>query len=98
MISRPDIIEELNLHDGFQSTRRHAYSATDDIRFSQRRIKDTRRAELSLKIRCDLEDAALAFDLFQILLARDIRHVFAEDYDRRVSSHLLMHAAIDEID
>ena len=46
----------------------------------------------------DLEDAALAFHLGQVLLAAAIGHVLAEGYDQRVAAHLLMQRGVDQVD
>lgn len=36
VIGRPDVVEELYLDDGFQTARRHAYRAPDDVGLGQR--------------------------------------------------------------
>ncbi len=61
-------------------------------------LKTRARAELALEVGRDLEDAALALDLVEVLLARHVGHVLAEDDDARVALHLLVQAAVDEID
>ena len=51
-----------------------------------------------LQIGGDFEDAALAFHLFEILLARAIGDVFAKDHDALVARHLVVKARVDQID
>src|SRR5205085_1025149 len=72
MIRGPDVVEELYLDDGLESARRHPYRAADDVRLGERRVEDARRAELALQVRGNLEDAALAFNLLKVLLARAV--------------------------
>ena len=43
----------------------------------------------------DLEDAALALDLLQVLLVRRVRDVLAEHDDARVRRHLVLHRPVD---
>src|SRR5438067_1929432 len=97
MTGGPDIVEELYLDDRLQAARRHANGAPDDVRFGERRVEDARAAETTLQIRRHLEDAAFALDLFEILLARAIRHVLAEDDDARITRQLFVQTAIDQI-
>src|SRR5580658_10835191 len=80
---RPDVIEELNLHDGLQPACGHAGGAAHDRGLGQRRIEDAVRAKLVLQAERQFEDSAFAFDqlALQILFAAAIGHVFAEDYD-----------------
>ena len=51
-------------------------------------------AELPLQAPGDLEDAALALHLVQVLLAGHVRHVLAEHDDARVPPHLVPHAGV----
>ena len=56
-------------------------------------LKTRSRAELALQVGGDLEDAALALDLVEALLARAVGDVLAEDDDARVARHLVVQAA-----
>src|SRR4030095_7568057 len=98
MHGRPDVVEELNLNDWFQTARRHADSTADNICFSQRRIEDSRTAKLSLQVGRDLEHATLAFDVVEILVTRTVSNVFAEDNDAWVAGHFGGQAAVDQVD
>src|SRR5688500_455847 len=64
-----DVIEKLDLDNGFEPAYRHAHSTADDVRLGERRIKNTCTAKLSLKVRGHLEHTALTFYLFEIFLA-----------------------------
>ncbi len=55
-------------------------------------------AELGLQSVRDLEDAALALHLRQVLLAAAIRHVLAESHDARIAAHLFMQRGVQQID
>src|SRR2546421_6757350 len=98
MKGRPDVIKELNLDDGLQSTRRETNCAADDIRFRERRVVYARAAKLALQVRGDFKDAALALYLIQRFFARAIGNVFAENQDARIAFHFRVQAAVDEID
>jgi fatty-acid desaturase len=75
----------------------HSDRATDDVCFCERRVKNTRRAEISLQIRSYFKNAAFAFDLFEIFFARYVRHVFAENHDARIALHFFVQTAVDQI-
>ena len=68
------------------------------VRFGERRVVDARAAELLLQAPRDLEDAALALDLAEVLLARDVGDVLAEDEDLLIAPHLVLHAGVEQID
>src|SRR6266478_2741885 len=93
----PDVIEELNLNHRFQSARRHANSAPDDVGFGEWRIKDTHTAKLSLQIRGDLKHAAFTFNFVQGFFARAFSDIFAKYTDARVARHFGVQAAIDQV-
>src|SRR2546423_8009993 len=97
MIRGPDVVEELYLDDGLQPAGRHAYRAPDDVGLGERRVEDARRAELALQVGRHLEDAALALHTVEVLLARTIRHVLAEDDDFDRARHLFVQATVDEV-
>src|SRR2546421_3454390 len=97
MISRPDVVEELNLDHGPQAACGHAYSASDNVRFGQWGVKYASAAEVSLQVCGDFEYATFALYFVQVLLARAIGHVLAEDHNARVSFHLHLQAAIDQV-
>ena len=61
-------------------------------------LKTRVRAELALQVVGDLEDAALALDRGQALLAAAVGHVLAEDDDRRVARHLVVQAGVQQVD
>jgi hypothetical protein len=67
--------------------------APDDVRLGERRVVHARRAELGLQAVRRLEHAALALDLAQVLLARHVGHVLAEDEDALVAPHLVLAAS-----
>src|SRR4030095_14223288 len=56
---RPDVVEELDLHDGLEAQRGEAYRATHDVGFRQRRVVDALGTEELLQAPGDAEDAAL---------------------------------------
>ena len=64
-----------------------------DVGLGQRRVVDAVAAELALQPPGHLEDAALALDLAEVLVAGRVGHVLAEDEDARVARHLVAHAA-----
>src|SRR5690349_20392459 len=97
MHGRPDVIKELNLNNRLQAARGHSNCPTDDVCFSEWSVKYALAAELALEVRCYFENAALALNCFQILLARAIGHVLAKHNDARIAFHLCMQTSIDQI-
>src|SRR6185295_6943738 len=97
MHGRPDVIKELNLNNRLQAPRSHTYCSTDNVCFSEWRVKYPFTAELSLQVCSDFEDATLAFNGFQVFLTRAIGHVFAKYDNARIAFHLCMQTAIDQI-
>src|SRR2546423_329410 len=97
VLALPNGIKKLSLDNGLAPARRHADGAPDDVGFRKRRVEDARAAETALQVRRHFEDAALALDLFEILLARTIGHVLAEDDDARITRQLFVQTAIDQI-
>ena len=98
MKRRKDIVKELYLDDRLEVAERHTVRPADDVRLSQRRVKHAGRAKFSLQVGRYLKDAALALDLVKILLTRTVSDVLAENDDPLVTLHLLVQAAIDQID
>ncbi len=86
---RPDIVEELNLRDGLQSSRGHADGPADDVGFRQRRIKNALSAIFFLQPGGGFEYAALPFDLLQIFFAADVRHVLAKNENAFIAGHFV---------
>ncbi len=95
----PDVIEELYFDHRFESAFGHAYGASHDVGFGERRVEHTITAVLHLQARGQFEYSAFAFDLFlfEILFAAAISHVFAKDHDAFVTPHLVFQADIDQI-
>src|SRR5205085_3945961 len=85
---RPDVIEELNLHDGLQPSRSHANGASHYVGLCERRVEDACSAELSLQIGSDFEDAALTLHTLKIFFARAIGNVLAKYHYSRIALHL----------
>src|SRR5438552_9999150 len=98
MRRQPEVIEELNLDNGLQSTGSHANRSANDVRFGQRRIEHSRAPEFALQVGSNFEDATLAFYLVEKLFPRAVGDVFAKDDDARIALHLRMQATIDQID
>ena len=95
---RPDVIEELNFGDWFQSAGGHADRASDNIRLRQRRIEDAVRAEFALQAGRGFEDAALPFHRGELFFAAAIGDVFTEDDDARVALHFVDQRGRDHFD
>ncbi len=83
----PDVIEELNFDDGFQSANGHADGAADNICFGERRIENAVGAIAALQSPGGFEDAALPFHFFDVVFAADVGNVFAEHNDAFVARH-----------
>ena len=92
---RPDVVEELNLDDRLEPTRRQAYGATDDVGLGERGVVDAVVAELALQAVGHLEDATLAGHQRLRLRFTAIGDVLAEDQDARVARHLVSERAVD---
>src|SRR5215212_10091183 len=84
----PDVIEELNFDDRLESANCETNCASDDVRFSKRRVVYARAPEFLLQSPRDLEYAALALHLAHVLFARHISHIFTEHQDLLITSHL----------
>src|SRR3982750_2129541 len=97
MHGRPDVVEELHLNYGLQSSRRHPGRAADDVCLSKRRIEDARSTKLSLQVRRDFEYTTLALHELEVFFARAIRYVLSKHDDARVASHLRMQTTVDQI-
>ena len=93
----PDVVEELNLDHRLHAADGVADGAAHDIGLGQRRVEDPLGAELGLQAGGELEDAALALDLGERLLAAGVGHVFAIDDDARVAAHLVVQAGVDQV-
>src|SRR5213076_314867 len=63
MVGGPDVVEELDLHDGLQAASREADGAAHDVGLGERGIVNPIAPELSLEPPRDLEDTALALDV-----------------------------------
>ena len=94
----PNVVEKLNLNYGLESAHGQSDRAAHDVRFRERRVVNARTAEFLLESPGDREDPALAFDLFEVLLSRDISYILAEDENLLVASHLVPHAGVEQID
>src|SRR5207248_10914055 len=75
MIRGPDVIEELDLHDGLQAAGREPDRPAHDVRLGERRVVHAVAPELALQPPGDLEDAALALHLREVLLAAGVGDV-----------------------
>src|SRR6185369_7674193 len=98
MKGRPDVVKKLDFDDRLQAASGQANGAPDDVSFRQRRVVNSRAAELPLQVRGDFEDSALALDLLQRSLTRAVGYVFAKDHDPRIALHLGVQASINQID
>ena len=65
----PDVIEELNFDDRLEPANGQSDRAANDVRLGERRVVNALASEFLLKSPGDLEYAALALDLVEILLA-----------------------------
>ena len=97
MIRGPDVVEELDFDHRFQPTSRETDGASHDVCLGEGRVVDAVAAELPLQAPGHLEDAALAFDFLEVLLAADVGDVLAEHEDARVARHLIFHARVEQI-
>ena len=94
----PDVVDELNLGHGLETAGRHPDRAADDVCFGERRIVHAVAPEAGLQTVGDLEDAALARDLAQRLLARGVGDILAEDDDPRVTFHFGAQTPVEQVD
>src|SRR5258705_18866 len=97
VIGRPDVVEELDFHDGLEAPGREPDGSTNDVGFGQGGVVHAVAAELALQPPRHLEDAALALHFLQVLHAADVGDVLAEDEDPRIARHLVLHAAVEQI-
>ena len=72
--------------------------AADDAGLGDRRVEDAVVAVQPLQPVRDLEDAALARDDRERLLAAGVGDVLAEDDDARIARHLVLQRAVDRRD
>ena len=96
-VGRPDVVEELDLDHRLDAASRQADRAADDVGLGERRVVDPVAAELLLQSPGDLEDAALALHLAEVLLAAGVGHVLAEDDDARIARHLVLQAGVEQV-
>src|SRR6185503_8208240 len=68
VVRRPDVVEELDLHDRLQPARCEADRATHDARFSKGRVVHAIAPELPLQSPGDFEDAAFSLHFWKVLL------------------------------
>jgi hypothetical protein len=78
---RPDVVEELDLHDRLQTARRHTDGPADDARLGQGAVENPLGPEAALQVVGHLEDAPLPLDLSQVILPGAVGHVLSEDDD-----------------
>src|SRR5580704_2356002 len=97
--SRPDVVEELNLHHRLQPTRGHTGSAAYNVCLGQRRVEDAIGTKFALQARGQLEYAALALDQFllEILVAAAVGNVLAKHHDTLVAGHLIAQSGVDQV-
>ena len=93
----PDVVEELDLDHRLEAAMRQPNCAPHDVRLGERRVVHARTAKLRLQAVRRLEHAALPLHLAEVLLARHVGHVLAEDEDARVAPHLVAHRDVDEV-
>ncbi len=94
---RPDVVEELDLHDRLQAAGGHADGPPHDGGLGEGGVVDPPGSVSALEVVGDLEHPPLALHLVQALLAGAVRHVLPEDHDPRVPRHLVVQARVEQV-
>src|SRR6266511_1562123 len=98
VVGGPDVVEELDLHHGLETTRREPDRPADDAGLGERRVVDALAPQRALQAPRHLEHAALPLHVLEVPLAADVGHVLAEHENAPVARHLVLEAAVQEID
>src|SRR6185503_3101524 len=98
MISRPYVVEELNLRNRFQPPSGQPNGAADDVCLGQRGVEHACATESTLQIESYFEDPALSFYLLDVFFAAAIGYVFTKHDDALVSSHFIVKTGVNQIE
>src|SRR5206468_12878963 len=88
-IGRPDIVEELDLDHRLEPAGGEPDGPPDDVGLGEGRVVYPIAPEGALQSPGDLEDAALALDVPQILFPAAIGHILPEQDDSWIPHHLI---------
>src|ERR1700721_2219756 len=86
---RPNVVEELNFPHRLQTAEGHSTRAANNVGFSEWRIENSRRAELTLQTRSRFENAALPFHQRETVFSAAIGHILAKHYDAVIGLHFV---------
>ena len=86
-VLKGDVVEELNLNDGFEATGCHSDRAANDVGFGEGAVEDAVAPELKLESVRSFEDPAFAFE-FAEKLGPHIGDVLSKCDDAWVPPHL----------
>src|SRR5581483_9822940 len=81
----PDVINELNLGNRFQSPLRHTNRPANNRRFCQGTVEAPRWSEFALQAVSCIEYSTLSFNFLEVRHAAAICDIFAENNDVRVA-------------